>query len=92
MSRPDAVGRASAAFPYRAVLSDIDGTLLGAGRRLSPRTGRAVRRLHEAGVPFALATGRMPGGVAGVPSFSIRATGSSRPQSSKSAMRAVSSP
>ena len=66
MSRPDAVGRPFAPFPYRAVFTDIDGTLLGAGRRVSTRTARAVRRLHAAGVPFALATGRMPGGVAGV--------------------------
>lgn len=53
-------------FPFRAVLSDIDGTLLGADRRVSARTARAVGALSEAGVPFALVTGRMPSGVAGV--------------------------
>lgn len=59
-------GPEGARFPFCAVLSDIDGTLLGSDRRVSARTARAVGALVAAGVPFALVTGRMPGGVAGV--------------------------
>lgn len=55
-----------APFPFEVVLSDIDGTLLDASRSVSEGTVAAVRRLHAAGVPFALVTGRMPSGVAGV--------------------------
>ena len=50
-------------FPYDIVLSDVDGTLLRPTHALSERTVTAVRALHEAGVPFALATGRMPSGL-----------------------------
>ena len=50
-------------FPFRAVLSDVDGTLLDANREVSARTGAAIRALCASGVPFALVTGRMPGGI-----------------------------
>lgn len=49
--------------PFDAVLSDVDGTLLGPTHALSPRTIRAVRACVEGGVPFAIATGRMPSGL-----------------------------
>lgn len=42
------------------VASDVDGTLLGADERVSPRTRAAVAALHAAGVPFVLVTGRPP--------------------------------
>ena len=67
----------AAAFPYDIVLSDVDGTLLRPTHALSARTIAAARALHEAGVPFALATGRMPSGLAeltaelGVPCWRI---------------------
>ena len=48
------------------MLSDVDGTLLRSTHGLSARTVRAVRALAAAGVPFALATGRMPSGVEGI--------------------------
>ncbi len=51
-------------FRYKAVLSDIDGTLLGPDGRLADETVREVRRVCEDQVPFALVTGRMPSGVA----------------------------
>lgn len=48
---------------YSMVFSDIDGTLLDASHRLTPRTLRALEQLtREAGIPFCLATGRMPAG------------------------------
>lgn len=53
-------------FPYKAVLSDIDGTLLGPAGAVSALTVRAVGRLVRGGVPFALVTGRMPAGLTGV--------------------------
>ena len=50
-------------FPYGIVLSDVDGTLLRPTHALSVRTISAIRALHEAGIPLALATGRMPSGL-----------------------------
>ena len=44
----------------KLVASDVDGTLLGAGERVSARTRTAVAALHTAGVPFVLVTGRPP--------------------------------
>lgn len=54
------------AFPFDIVLSDVDGTLLRPTHALAPRTVAVLRRLHARGVPFALATGRMPSGLTGV--------------------------
>ncbi len=50
-------------FRYGAVLSDIDGTLLGPGGSITDQTRREIRRLDDGGIPFALVTGRMPAGV-----------------------------
>ncbi|MBM6999025.1 HAD family hydrolase [bacterium] len=46
----------------RALLTDIDGTLLGPRHELTDRSVRAIRRLARAGVGFGFATGRMPSG------------------------------
>jgi phosphoglycolate phosphatase len=43
----------------RAVVTDVDGTLTDAHRRLDPEAIRWVRRLEEAGVPVVLATGNV---------------------------------
>ena len=40
------------------VLSDVDGTLVTSDKRLTPRTLRAVTQLREAGVHFAITSGR----------------------------------
>ncbi|MDQ0377998.1 HAD family hydrolase [Amycolatopsis thermophila] len=42
------------------IASDVDGTLLDPLERMSPRTVDVLRRVHEAGVPVVLATGRPP--------------------------------
>ncbi|NKQ53499.1 HAD family phosphatase [Amycolatopsis sp. K13G38] len=42
------------------IASDVDGTLLDAYERLSPRTRAVVRRATDAGVPIVLASGRPP--------------------------------
>ena len=50
---------ASPSGPLRAVVTDVDGTLTDAERRLDPRAVRAVRRLEGSGVPVTLATGNV---------------------------------
>jgi len=43
---------------YKAVFTDLDGTLLDEGGRVSPSTRSALERLHARGVPVFVATGR----------------------------------
>lgn len=45
---------------FTAVCTDIDGTLLDSRRELSDRTIQAVKRINSAGIPFILASSRMP--------------------------------
>jgi Cof subfamily protein (haloacid dehalogenase superfamily) len=44
--------------PVRLVASDLDGTLLGPDRELSPRTVAALRSAHREGIVVVAATGR----------------------------------
>ena len=44
----------------KAVLCDIDGTLLTSQHTVSPRTVAAIRALREGGVLFACAPGATP--------------------------------
>ena len=44
---------------FRAVVTDVDGTLTDASRRLDPVALGYVRRLEDAGVPVLLATGNV---------------------------------
>ncbi|MCB0952274.1 MAG: HAD family phosphatase [Microthrixaceae bacterium] len=53
----------SAAEPIRLVLSDVDGTLINSRRELTPATVDAVGRLRDAGVIFAVTSGRPPRGL-----------------------------
>ena len=46
------------------MLSDVDGTLVTQAKELTPRAIEAVRRLGEAGIMFALTSGRPPRGLA----------------------------
>jgi Cof subfamily protein (haloacid dehalogenase superfamily) len=46
-----------------AVLADVDGTLVTKEKVLTPRAVRAVKRLQELGVLFAITSGRPPGGM-----------------------------
>jgi Cof subfamily protein (haloacid dehalogenase superfamily) len=48
----------------RVLLSDVDGTLVRKDKTLTDRTVRAVRDLHDAGIEFALTSGRPPRGMA----------------------------
>jgi Cof subfamily protein (haloacid dehalogenase superfamily) len=56
--------RAPAAPAIRLLLCDVDGTLVTPAKELTPRAIEAVRRLGEAGVLFALTSGRPPRGMA----------------------------
>jgi Cof subfamily protein (haloacid dehalogenase superfamily) len=46
------------------VLADVDGTLVTPEKQLTDRTIAAVRRLNEAGIKFAVTSGRPPRGMA----------------------------
>lgn len=54
----------SGADPIRLVLSDVDGTLVGSDKSLSKATIDAVARLGDAGIAFAVTSGRPPRGMA----------------------------
>jgi hypothetical protein len=47
----------------RLLLSDVDGTLVRSDKSLSPRTVDAVHTLHDAGIHFAVTSGRPPRGM-----------------------------
>ena len=51
-----------AAAPYRLLLADVDGTLVTQDKVLTERSIEAVRALNEAGILFALTSGRPPRG------------------------------
>lgn len=42
----------------RLLISDLDGTLLGPGGLITPRTAEALQRAWQAGIPLLVATGR----------------------------------
>ena len=46
------------------VLADVDGTLVTEEKVLTERAQAAVQRLHEAGIRFAITSGRPPHGMA----------------------------
>lgn len=49
--------------PIRAVLADVDGTLVTQEKVLTDRAAAAVARLREAGIEFAVTSGRPPRGM-----------------------------
>jgi Cof subfamily protein (haloacid dehalogenase superfamily) len=46
-----------------ALISDVDGTLVTEDKVLTPRAEEAVRKLHAAGIAFAITSGRPPRGM-----------------------------
>jgi Cof subfamily protein (haloacid dehalogenase superfamily) len=50
-------------LPIKAVLADVDGTLVTQEKRLSERAIAAVGRLREQGIEFAVTSGRPPRGM-----------------------------
>lgn len=51
---------------FRAIATDLDGTLLDSAGQVSPRTGAAVRAAEDAGLVVVIATGRPPRWIAPV--------------------------
>ncbi len=49
--------------PIRLLLADVDGTLVNQAKELTDRAIAAVRRLHDAGIRFAITSGRPPRGM-----------------------------
>ncbi len=62
MSPSSGVVHTGAENEARLVLSDVDGTLVNSDRELTPATIDAVGRLRDAGIAFALTSGRPPRG------------------------------
>ena len=48
---------------YKAVFSDIDGTLLTDSHQVTPGTAGRIRGLGRQGIPFVLVSARMPSGI-----------------------------
>jgi Cof subfamily protein (haloacid dehalogenase superfamily) len=48
----------------KLLLADVDGTLVTQDKELTPRAIEAVHKLHDAGVMFAITSGRPPRGMA----------------------------
>ena len=59
MRAPPPRPRSPATLRFRAVVTDVDGTLTDADRRLDPRAVVWVRRLESHGIPVVLATGNV---------------------------------
>jgi Cof subfamily protein (haloacid dehalogenase superfamily) len=53
-----------AATKISLVLADVDGTLVTSGKVLTPRAAAAVKAIHDAGIAFAITSGRPPRGMA----------------------------
>ena len=53
-----------AASKLSLVLADVDGTLVTADKVLTPRARAAVKAIHDAGIAFAITSGRPPRGMA----------------------------
>ena len=47
----------------KLLLADVDGTLVDSKKRITPRACRAISRLREAGIGFAVTSGRPPRGM-----------------------------
>ncbi len=54
------------AAPYRALLLDLDGTLIGPSGSPHPRTAESIQRLHASGTQVMIATGRSESGTRAV--------------------------
>jgi Cof subfamily protein (haloacid dehalogenase superfamily) len=64
MTRTDEGTSSGAVRPVRLLLADVDGTLVTDDKALTDRAIEAVRKLDEAGVRFAVTSGRPPRGMA----------------------------
>lgn len=51
---------------YKAVFSDIDGTLLDSTHMILPDTKQKIQEINRKGIPFILVSARMPRGMTGI--------------------------
>ena len=51
---------------YKAVFSDIDGTLLNTSHQVTKATREKILKLDQKGIPFILVSARMPKGMTGI--------------------------
>lgn len=51
---------------YKAVFSDIDGTLLNTDHQIPPDTKRKIQNINQQGVPYVLVSARMPKGMTAI--------------------------
>jgi 6-phosphogluconolactonase len=56
--------QARTATPVKLVVADVDGTLVTKSKELTPRAKAAVAALRDAGIAFAVTSGRPPRGMA----------------------------
>ncbi len=63
MTRAGADRSRASSPPIRLVIADVDGTLLTSDKVLTARAIQAIRRLREAGIHFAITSGRPPRGM-----------------------------
>lgn len=48
---------------YKAVFSDIDGTLLNTSHQIPEKTKNKIQKINQEGIPFVLVSARMPKGM-----------------------------
>lgn len=51
---------------YKAVFSDIDGTILNTSHQIPEKTKEKIVALHDQGIPFVLVSARMPKGMTAI--------------------------
>src|ERR1700685_3876575 len=51
-------------LPIKLLIADVDGTLVTQNKELTPRAIAAVDKLRQAGIAFAITSGRPPRGMA----------------------------
>lgn len=51
---------------YKAVFSDIDGTLLNTSHKIPEKTREKIRKMNQKGYPFVLVSARMPKGMTAI--------------------------
>lgn len=47
----------------KIVFSDVDGTLLNSGHKITPLTLQSIEKLHAKGIPFVIISARSPSGI-----------------------------
>ena len=51
---------------YKAVFSDIDGTLLNSKHQIPESTKEKIKQINENGIPYVLVSARMPKGMTAI--------------------------